>query len=281
MRITKVDSLDQPDLEPYRTLRRTMEHRARGIFVAEGEKVVRRLIESSLKVVSILLTQEWLDEYSPILENSQVEEGVFVAEKSQLEQIVGYGLHQGIMGIGRVPEPVDLLEFSRKCSKPRSFVAVDGIANSENMGVIVRNCAAFGVQVLIAGEKSCDPYLRRSVRNSMGTIFNLPIAKVDKLSGTLKNLRDEFSIQIIAADPKSDSENISDVDLTKDICLIFGSEGEGISQQVLEKCDVRMKIPMCHDVDSVNVASSVGVVLYEAIRQRRSKGFILDTWKRE
>lgn len=102
----------------------------------------------------------------------------------------------------------------------------------------------------------------------MGTIFNLPIARVDKLSETLKKLREEFSIRIIAADPKNESIEISDVDLSKDVCLVFGSEGEGISPEVLNQCDVRIKIPMHHNVDSMNVASSVGVFLYETVRQR-------------
>lgn len=274
MRIKRIDSLDLIDLEPYRTLRRTMEHRAKGIFVAEGEKVVRRLIESNLGVVSILLTQEWLDRYSEILSSRRIEENIFLAEKGSLDKIVGYRLHQGIMAVGRVPEPFEIDDFTEKSSRPRLFVAVDGIANSENIGVIVRSCAAFGVHVLIAGETSCDPYLRRSVRNSMGTIFNLPVSRVDNLSETLKKLRDKFSIRIIAADPKEKSEEISSVDLTKDICLIFGSEGEGISREIFEQCDVRVRIPMYHDVDSINVASSVGVVLYETVRQRMSQGFV-------
>src|SRR5271157_4443049 len=125
MRVTKIDSLDLPGLEPYRTMRRPMEHRGKGIFVAEGEKVVRRLMESNLNVVSILLTQQWLDKYSSILNDRQVEHGVFVAEKSQLEQIVGYGLHQGIMAIGRVPGPLDVLDFVKKYPGPKLFIAVD------------------------------------------------------------------------------------------------------------------------------------------------------------
>ena len=268
MDVTKIISLDVAELEPYCTMRRTMEHRAQGIFVAEGEKVVRRLIESDLQIVSILLTQDWFDRYSNLLFGRHVEQDIFVAEKTLLEQIVGYGLHQGIMAIGRVPEAMDIFKFSSECSIPRFFVAVDGIANSENMGVIVRNCAAFGVQILISGETSCDPYLRRSVRNSMGTIFELPIAKVDDLSKTLETLQNKFAIQIIAADPKSDSENISDVDLRSDVCLVFGSEGEGISRKVIKECGTRMKIRMYHDVDSINVASSVGIILYEVVQQR-------------
>jgi tRNA G18 (ribose-2'-O)-methylase SpoU len=272
MFVREITSLDLPVLEPYRTLRRTSEHRKRGIFVAEGEKVVRRLIESDLSVLSVLLTPEWLGVYFPLLEAREVEEGVFVAKKGLLETIVGYELHQGIMAIGKVPEQINVLKEASILFPPRLFVAVDGVANSENMGVIVRNCAAFGTQVLIAGETSCDPYLRRSVRNSMGAIFKLPVSKTAKLSDLLTELKRIVPMRIIAADPKIDSIEIKNVDLTTDICLVFGSEGEGISRNVIEQCDVRIKIPMCHDIDSINVASSVAVALYEVHRQRFSNG---------
>ncbi len=268
MNIIQIDSLSLPELEPYRTMRRTLEHRAKGIFVAESEKVVRRLLESDLKVVSILLTRGWLNIYENLLENRQIGNGIFVGEKSLLEQIVGCGLHQGIMAIGRVPASVAIFDLLNKFPNPRLLVASDGIANSENMGVIVRNCAAFGVQALIAGETSCDPYLRRSVRNSMGTIFKLPIASAEKLSIVLKRLRDEFSFQIVAAHPQSGSKDIADADFSKDICIVFGGEGKGISEEILDECSIRVRIQMQNDVDSINVASSVGVVLYETIRQR-------------
>ena len=269
MNIVYIDSLFLPELEPYRTMRRPVEHRAKGIFVAEGEKVVRRLLESELRTVSILMSPEWLERYRDILSIKMIKQGVFIAEKALLDQIVGYNLHQGIMAIGRVPEPLDIFKAVEEFPKPCLLVAADGIANSENMGVIVRNCAAFGVQLLISGETSCDPYLRRSVRNSMGTIFNLPVANVEDLSVTLKRLRKQLSFEIVAAHPQSDSIELNEANLTKDDCVVFGSEGEGISRNVLNECTVRVKIPMDNDVDSINVASSVGVVLYAVSRQRK------------
>ena len=268
MNVVKISSLDLPFLEPYRTMRRTMEHRKEGIFVAEGEKVVRRLVESNLTILSMLMTEEWFGIYSGILEGRQIEQCVFVAGKSLLEQIVGFGLHQGIMAIGRVPEAIDVFARFKDLPEPRLLLATDGIANSENMGVIARNCAAFGVQVLLTSGTSCDPYLRRSVRNSMGTIFKLSTASVDDLAETFRKLRDEYSFRIIAADPNEDSIEIVNADLTKSICLVFGSEGTGISHDVLEECEVRVKIPMSNNVDSINVATSVGVALFEVSRQR-------------
>ncbi len=268
MNVVRINSLGLPFLEPYRTLRRTMEHRKQGIFVAEGEKVVRRLVGSRLKILSMLMTEEWFEIYSGILEGRQIEQGIFVSEKSLLEQIVGYGLHQGIMAIGRVPDAIDVFADLENLPEPRLLLATDGIANSENMGVIARNCAAFGVQVLLTSETSCDPYLRRSVRNSMGTIFRLLTASTENLAETIRRLHDEFLFKIVAADPKEDSIDIERIDLTKSICLVFGSEGTGISHDVLEQCEVRVKIPMSNKVDSINVATSVGIVLFEISRQR-------------
>ncbi len=249
-------------------MRRTAEHLKEGIFVAEGEKVVRRLVESNLQIVSMLLTEEWFAVYSDLLTSREIEDYIFVGDKSLLETIVGYGLHQGIMAIGRVPRETDVFAVAATSAKPKLFVALDGIANSENMGVIIRNCAAFGVNVVISGETSCDPYLRRAVRNSMGTIFRLPVTHVEDLSQSLRKLRDEFSFHIVGADPKFVSVNVDDANLAGDVCLVLGSEGDGISNKVRDMCTLRVKIPMWNEVDSINVSSSVAVLLFEVSRRK-------------
>ena len=267
--ITRLQSLDLPELEPYLTMRRPVGHRERGIFIAEGEKVVRRLVESELRIVSILLTEEWLVEYLPLFERRGVEEGVYVAGKTLLEEIVGYKLHQGIMAIGRVPDQIDPFVSGKRSGDRHLFVALDGVANSENMGVIVRNCAAFGVDALIVGETSCDPYLRRSVRNSMGTIFNLPVVKCENLVASLESMRRDHGVRIVAANPRDGAVDVGSAALSGDLCIVFGSEGDGISSQVLAACETIVRIPMYRDVDSINVGSSVGVILYECARQRQ------------
>ncbi len=268
MRIFRINSLSLPGLEPYLSMRRPAEHRARGIFVAEGERVVRKLVASKIEIVSMLLTEEWFERYKPAVENRGIGDAIYIGERKLLEEIVGYRLHQGIMAIGKVPAPADVFRTGATSGGTRLLVALDGIANSENMGVIVRNCAAFGVDAVIVGETSCDPYLRRSVRNSMGTVFQLPVSMSEDISQTLRELRSVSGFEIIAAHPQEGSERITDVDLTKEVCIVFGSEGVGISPGVLGVCDRRLTVPMEHAVDSLNVGSSVGVVLYEAARQR-------------
>lgn len=268
MKTQRIDSLEVPGIEPYLTMRRPWEHRVKGIFVAEGEKVVRRLVMSSLQIISVLLTEEWYEVYKPLLEERQIEDSVYVGERKFLEEIVGYRLHQGIMAIAKVPEPIDIFSLERKPGKNYLVVALDGIANSENMGVIVRNSAAFGVDALIVGESSCDPYLRRSVRNSMGTVFTLPVIYTDDLRRNLEVLKREHGIHILSANPREGSDDISAIDMSGDICFIFGSEGDGISRKVLDVSDVMFQVPMSNTVDSINVGSSVGVVLYEYSRRR-------------
>src|SRR5215469_3928642 len=99
VQIQKIDSLDLAELQPYRTMRRQMEHRQQGIFVAEGEKVVRRLLESHLSVVSVLLPEKWARELAPLLEKRSGETAVYIAEKPLLETLTGFSMYQGLLAI--------------------------------------------------------------------------------------------------------------------------------------------------------------------------------------
>ncbi|HVN47765.1 MAG TPA: RNA methyltransferase [Bacteroidota bacterium] len=269
--IISITSLDLPALQPYRTLRQPVEHFRAGIFVAEGEKVVRRLIESDLEILSALLTPEWLEEYRSLFESHSQQCTVYVADKNILETIVGYNLHQGIMAMGKIPSPATLEDVVVRSSEPQLFVALDGLTNSENIGVAVRNCAAFGVQAVIVGETSSSPYLRRAVRNSMGTVFKIPIVHSNNLLQALEALRTQHRVKILAAHPHTEEHVLPQTDCRTNLCLVLGSEGEGISQQILAACDEAVAVPMHNGVDSLNVSSASAVFLYEVFRQRSLK----------
>src|ERR1700679_4267482 len=150
--VEKISSFDRPELAPYRTMRRSAEHEAQGIFIAEGEKVTRRLLESRFTVVSIVLPEKHLENYRSLLEARPEPVSVYLAEKELLEELTGFSLFQG---------------------------------------ALVRNCVAFGVQGLIVGETSSSPFLRRSVRNSMGTIFQLPVWEVKMANQAVASRRDD------------------------------------------------------------------------------------------
>ena len=266
--IFRIDSIQHPDVEPYRTLKRPLEHHKAGFFVAEGEKVVQRLLKSSLRIRSLLLTEQWFGVYRDLLQSRAERPKIYLADKSLMEGIVGFQLHKGIMAVADIPPDVTLEQAAAEAQRPYLFVAVDGIMNSENLGVIIRNCASFGVDALVVGETSCDPYLRRSVRNSMGNIFTLPIVRTSRIADELQKMRRLLGVSMIAAHPRETSNRIEGVDFNTDCCLVFGGEGFGISEPVLRVCDSTAVIPMRQGVDSINVASSSAVILYEARRQR-------------
>lgn len=260
--IVSIDSLDHPELEPYRTLRRAQEHWKQGIFVAEGEKVVRRLLASGLQTVSFLMTPAWQQRLSASLPPAAP---VYVGPQRLLEQIVGFPLHQGIMAVAHVPQEPDFQALAN--AQPHFLVALDGLVSAENVGVIIRNCAAFGVDAALVAPGSSSPYLRRAVRNSMGAVFSLPILHLAGLTDAFRTLRDQYGTRIVAAYPDSD-RLIRDSELTGNLCIVFGNEDEGVSQETLEWCTHRIAIPMQKNTDSLNVSSAAAVFLYEAARQR-------------
>jgi tRNA G18 (ribose-2'-O)-methylase SpoU len=269
--ITDIVSLDHPGLEPYRTLRHTVEHYRQGIFVAEGNKVVRRLIASDLGICSALLTNESLAACGSDLERHSELIAVFRASEELMAAIIGYRFHRGIMAVARIPHTASLASVCSTSAPPRLFVALDGLTSAENTGVIIRNCAACGVGAIIVGETSADPYLRRAVRNSMGTVFRLQVIRSDDLAVSLKTLHDNFGFSIVAAHPRPGSAALHDIELTKDSCIVFGHEDDGVSERIVAECTSAAAIPMAEGIDSFNVACASAIMLYEAMRQRLNK----------
>jgi tRNA G18 (ribose-2'-O)-methylase SpoU len=265
-RVQPLHTLDLPELAPYRTMRRQMEHRQQGLFVAEGEKVVRRLLESQFTVLSVLLPEKWLHDLEPLLKARPEEVHVFVAEKKLLETLTGFSMYQGLLALGKVPPPLSLEEVLARSPKPHLLVAAEGLSSAENLGAIVRNCAAFSAQALLVSETCTSPFLRRAVRSSMGAIFQLPIIESKCLAEDLRQMRAR-GISCVAAHPH-ENRILSQASLAGDCCLVFGSEGYGITPTILGLCDQAAAIPMPSTVDSLNVVNAAAAFLYETNRQR-------------
>jgi len=267
LHVQNIASVAPAELAPYRTLRRRKDLERRQFFVAEGEKVVRRLLESDFPVVSLLLTREWLEQLEPWLHSRSESIQVFVATKEEIEQITGFNCYQGVKAVGRIREPATLDTVLQKSARPWFLVALDGLSNAENLGVVVRNCAALGAQALIVGETSGSPFLTRAIRTSMGAIFRLPAVEAPDLVESLTTLRAR-GVRCVAAHPHSDQRSLARSDFRSDCCLVFGSEGHGISVRVLAACDEAVAIPMRSGVDSLNVGCAAAAFLYEVARQR-------------
>jgi tRNA G18 (ribose-2'-O)-methylase SpoU len=179
-------------------------------------------------------------------------------------------MYQGVLALARVPTPAKLSEVLKRAARPCLLAAVDGLSSADNLGGLVRNCVAFGVQALLIGETSASPYLRRAVRSSMGTIFQLPVVEAACLAEAIQELRAR-GVHCVAAHPHTNRRILSEGNFAEDCCVVFGSEGNGLSPRVLGACDEPVAIPMEPGVDSLNVCSASAVVLYEANRQRGSK----------
>lgn len=267
--IQEVESLEIPELTWYLTLKRVDEHEQAGIFVATNAKVVERLLASQYPVLSVLLSRAWLEKLESKLQDRPERIKVFLAERALLETITGYHMHQGVLAVGQIPERPTFQTLLAQAPRPRLIAAVEGIASAENLGSIVRNCAAFGTQFLIVGETCCSPYQRRAVSGSMGTLFEQPVVQVASLVDTLNALRAE-GVRCLAAHPRSDALNLGEVNLLGDCCMVFGAEGPGLTDAALAACDAMVEIPMPSHMNSLNVASASAVFLFEATRQRQA-----------
>jgi tRNA G18 (ribose-2'-O)-methylase SpoU len=267
LHIQKVESLDAPELAWYLTLKRVEEHERAGVLVATNAKVVQRLLASRFTVTSALLTPAWLEKLEAKLRARSEEIIVYVAERPLLERITGYQMHQGALAVAKIPPQPGFASLLETSPRPMLLAAVEGIASAENLGAVVRNCAAFGAHFLIVGETCGSPFQRRAVSGSMGTIFEQPVAQVENLVEALTELRAR-GVRCLAAHPRPDAKKLSAVDLRGDCCLVFGAEGPGLSEDALAACDDMVEIPMPSHMNSLNVASATAVFLYEATRQR-------------
>ena len=271
MNINKISSLDSREFELYLTLREQTHHWREGFAVVESEKSVRELLASDVEIESMLMTRHWIDRLGPLLKQKRHSETVlYEAEETLLTGIVGFQMHKSLLALARIPANPPLASLSKLVQgqrAPRIHVALEAVADSENMGMILRNCAAFGVASLVTGEDSCSPWLRRSVRVSLGNIFKLTIHRSPDQLDSLRQLRDTHGWHIVGTTPRGGSPAITlPQKETKHICLLFGSEANGLTEEALALCDARFTIPMQNDVDSINVANSVAVALHEALR---------------
>jgi tRNA G18 (ribose-2'-O)-methylase SpoU len=269
LHIQPVQTLDAPELALYLTLKRVEEHERAGVLVAANIKTVRRLLASRFPVVSALVTPAWLEKLEPELRaRPEASLPVYVAEPKLLETITGYKMHQGALAVAKIPPQPDLETLLNQSSRPLLLAAVEGIASAENLGAVVRCCAAFGAHVLVVGETCGSPFQRRAVAGSMGTIFEQPLVRVADLVGTLTDLRAR-GVRCLAAHPRPGAVRLAAAALRGDCCLVFGAEGPGLTPAALAACDEAVEIPRPSHMNSLNVAVAAGVFLYEATRQRR------------
>lgn len=250
----EIHSLDDHRIAPYLTLRAHNQPEDKQFLVAEGDKVVQSLLQSPLEIVSFFAEERYYHQFADLLDAKQVQER-YVADRSLLDQVVGYRIHKGVMALGKVPQ-----ETSLSIGGP--IVALNRLANAENVGAILRNCAAFGFEQVVVDQHCSPPYLRRSVKTSMGAIFSIDLHTYPSLHEIIPTLKDQgYTIIAAALDPKA--VPLRKFHFPKKTLIIFGSEGEGIDRDLLSLCDHFVIIPMSGSIDSLNAAAASSTFLYE------------------
>ena len=251
-------SLEDPAIQPYTTLKQLTYHPHHFSYtVAEGTKVVERLLRSPVPIISLLCTPEQYDHFQPLIQQKAIpDENVLIASRSLIEQIVGFKYHQGIMALLERPVPEKLAALSPP------YVVLNGISNAENVGLITRSARSFGFTSLITDTATCSPFLRRAVRVSMGMCFEMRWHQTPNLSETIAILRDNGTT-VIGVELLSDAQPLHAVALPANAAFIFGSEGDGIADSILQRCDVVVKIPTVSATHSLNVAMAATIALYE------------------
>lgn len=264
-----ITSLDDPRVAPYRNLReRTL--RGENLFIAEAALVVRRLIESDYQVQSILATEEHAAGLKPLVDDRVP---IYVAERSLMAEIVGFPFHRGALAVGRRHESptIDAVMQRLKAKLQWTLVVCPEATQAENLGMVFRTAAAFGVDAVVIGPKSCDPFCRRALRTSMGNVLRVPFVRSSDLAADLRTLRERYGVQLAATVLADDAELLPQVDWPERVGLMLGNEFAGLTDEWLDLCDHKITIPMAAGTDSLNLGVAAGVFVYERMRSLLAK----------
>lgn len=273
----------------------------RALFIAESGKVIERAFEGGMEPYSLLMEEKWLASMEPLI--ARMEERfpalpVFIAPHHELAQLTGFELTRGALGAFRRPALPSVEEVVRDA---RLVAVLENITNHTNVGAIFRSAAAIGVDAVLVSPACYDPLYRRAVRVSMGTVFQVPWTRIgeeadagaslsaaadaggEASASTRKRTKGRpgqpsaawaregipllrrlgFTTAAMALSDDSvslDDERLARVDK---LALVFGTEGDGLAHETIAQCDYTVRIPMKHDVDSLNVAAASAVAFWQ------------------
>ncbi len=250
-------------LAPFMNVRdRDLQHAHGNAFIAEGESVLAVFLSrNSLFRPEALLIAD--NRISTAQAWSPPEDlPIYVAEQSLMDTIVGFPIHRGLLGLGRrlpCPSLVDLLAH-----RPRVVVGLAGIANHDNMGGIFRNAAAFGAGAMVLDATSCDPLYRKAIRVSVGGALQVPFTRLDRGVNVAASLK-ALGYRVLALSPRGTCR-LDEVPTDQPLALLLGAEGPGLPDQEMAAAET-VRIEMAGRFDSLNVATTSGIALYELTRR--------------
>ncbi len=246
----------------YRDLRHAQSlHTESGVFLTDGEKITLTILESSLNIVSMLVTEALFLKHELLIRSRLSEDQILIMPKKDMDELVGINLHSPMMSIVHNPPAYDIENLKTP------IIALNGIVNSDNVGGIIRNAIGLGFESLLFDSRTSSPFLRRSIRVSMGTIAYARCGFSRVLLEDLLRLRSEKGLKIVSAEISPGSKPLDEIHFPQDFILVFGSEGNGIDEDILAISDEIVHINMDSRVKSLNVSSSSAIIM-NAARQR-------------
>lgn len=273
MTIINLDSLSDERLDVYARLTeaqlRNRLEPEKGIFIAESFKVIDRALAGGHFPLSLLMDESWLEAARDVIaraERANPDLAVFVLPPDEIKKLTGFELTRGILAAMRRPKLPSVEELLKDA---RRVAVLEGIVDHTNVGAIFRSAAALGIDAVLVTPNCCDPLYRRSVRVSMGTVFQVPWTRIgetvkDWPEAGLRRLND-LGFKTAAMALSDDSVSLRDPQLNacEKLAVIMGTEGDGLSSKTIAQCDYTVKIPMAHGVDSLNVAAASAVAFYQ------------------
>lgn len=263
--IIAVSDPDDPRIADYRDIRERDLAGREGLFVAEGRVVLEKLVAAGLHPIrSALVAEQRLESLATLIAGLPETTPVYAAAQAVMDAIVGFPIHRGILALGqrRAVTPEALL-----AALPRAavVVALSGIANHDNMGGLFRNAAAFGADGVLLDADCCDPLYRKAIRVSVGAALTMPFAQLPRGADLVARLH-EVDFEVIALSPQGEDE-LSDLRPSRRTALLFGAEGPGLAPAVLARTRT-VRIAMAGGFDSLNVATTSGIVLHHVTARR-------------
>ncbi|MBR1990989.1 MAG: RNA methyltransferase [Bacteroidales bacterium] len=270
MNIVHITDLSAPGVDVFSKLTETqLRNRLdpeKGIFIAESPKVIKVALDEGYEPLAMLTTKRHIEGDARELIARCGDIPIYTGEVSLLSELTGYLLTRGVLCAMRRPKPHSVKEV---CENARRVVVLDNVVDNTNVGAIFRSAAALGFDALLLTPTACDPLNRRTVRVSMGTVFQIPWAYIgtvhtDWPNAGMEQLR-RLGFKTAAMALSDNSISIEDPALVaeKRLAVIIGTEGDGLSARTINGCDYVVRIPMFHNVDSLNVAAASAVAFWQ------------------
>ena len=257
-----VEDPADPRVAGFRDIRERDLTGRQGLFIAEGEVVIRTLLapESLCRPRSVLIAESRLESQRALLKEVPPHVPVFAASQAVLDSIAGFPLHRGLLALGEKPAPRGIAEILAAAPDDCVVLACSGIGNHDNMGGLFRNAAAFGAAAVLRDERCCDPFYRKSIRVSVGAVLRTPTAVTDSLLALIAALQ-AADFEVIALSPGA-VEPLVGLRGGGRRAVLLGSEGPGLPLDAMARLRT-VGIPMAGGFDSLNVAVTSALALYQ------------------